>query len=76
MAMEFNNEAMRNFLRQYDGKHIARIPQNLKTTSLIFGTETHKRLSDYCKERGLKKQNIIDTSINFYLDYLEFVEKQ
>lgn len=43
-------------------------PKRPNQTSFRLSEETAKRLDDYCKGNGLKKQFVVESAIKEYLD--------
>lgn len=77
MAMDFNSEAVGKFLQKAKKTHIDRIVSRdeIKAATFMITPETIERLNKYCKERGFKKQNIVESALNFYLDWCEHKER-
>lgn len=74
--MDFNDERMKKFLQQAKKTHIDRIVgrDEIKAATFMITPETIARLNKYCKERGFKKQNIVESALNFYLEYRAYEE--
>lgn len=74
--MDFNDERMKKFLQQMKNTHIDRIVrrEELKAATFMITPKTNERLNKYCKERGFKKQNIVESALNFYLEYRAYEE--